>query len=125
MLRTMFRHMKSKVSVRKSRSGKTEQTSKQQKAVVAGQARKNNPAGDIQPLTATEQTLELLRQVEPEDILELMFPRLIIEQERQLAGTDRELARIDKRLSELYHRREDILKVRSQPQGSGVAVFND
>ncbi len=69
-------------------------------------------------LSASEQTMELLQGVEPEDILELMFPRLILEQQRQLEAVDQELAQIDKRLAALHLRRDDVLEVNSPTNAS-------
>lgn len=61
--------------------------------------------------SAAQQTVELLSGVDPDDVLQLMLPRLLKERQQRLAEIDRELATIDKRLGELQHRREDTLQV--------------
>lgn len=57
---------------------------------------------------ATQQTLEYLRQVELDDVLELMYPRLIVEQQNRLAECNRELEEIDRELARLYTSRDDV-----------------
>lgn len=57
---------------------------------------------------ATQHTLEYLRQVELDDVLELMYPRLIVEQQNRLAECNRELEEIDRELARLYTSRDDV-----------------
>lgn len=64
----------------------------------------------------TQQTLEYLRQVELDDVLELMYPRLIIEQQNRLAGCNRELEEIDRELARLYTSRDDVQGVMNLDQ---------
>ena len=57
---------------------------------------------------ATQQTLEYLRKVELDDVLELMYPRLIVEQQTRLKECNRELEEIDQELARLYTSRDDV-----------------
>lgn len=57
---------------------------------------------------ATQPTLDYLRQVELDDVLELMYPRLIVEQQNRLAECNQELEEIDRELARLYTSRDDV-----------------
>jgi len=70
-----------------------------------------------------EQTIDYLKTAEPDDVLELMLPRLVIEQQTRLASTARELEEIDQKLAKLYVSREDVYSVMAQNQANGVADF--
>lgn len=85
------------------------------------------PAGNqkpkARPYLFTEQTIDYLKSTEPDDILELMLPRLVLEQQNRLSSTARELEAIDQKLAKLYASREDIYNVMAQNQSNGVADF--
>ncbi len=123
MLRNIFQLMKSKGPVAQGSSDRTRPGTKRPliHVPIISQGGKTRPLAKAEDkpspppaLSASEQTMELLQQVEPEDILELMFPRLILEHQRQLEAVDQELAQIDKRLEELHLRRDDVMKVNSR-----------
>jgi hypothetical protein len=75
-----------------------------------------------QPQVATEQTMEFLKKVEPDDILELLFPRLVTDQKTRLEACTAELEEIDKELTRLHLMRDDVLNTQAR-QSSGVANF--
>ncbi len=133
MMRNIFQRVKLKGQVNQNESQRNEPAAKKPlvPAPASGKGKGKGQRGktylqakaDIPPppppaLSASEQTMELLQGVEPEDILELMFPRLILEQQRQLKAVDQELAQIDKRLADLYLRRDDVLEVNSPTNAS-------
>lgn len=80
------------------------------------------PARRRQPQVATEQTMEFLKKVEPDDILELLFPRLVTDQKTRLEECTAELEQIDKELTRLQVMRDDVLNTQAQ-QSSGVTNF--
>ncbi|MBN9390835.1 MAG: hypothetical protein J0I20_22590 [Chloroflexi bacterium] len=82
------------------------------------EVRRPTPA---QPVT--DQTIEYLKGADPDDILELMLPALVQEQQRRLTSTAKELEEIDQKLAKLYASREDIYSVMAQNQANGATDF--
>lgn len=90
-----------------------------------------NPVKATQPKTntrppsqpVTDQTIDYLKDAAPDDILELMFPALVQEQQKRLISTAKELEEIDLRLAKLYASRDDIYNVMAQNQKNGVTDF--
>lgn len=64
----------------------------------------------------TDQTIDYLKEADPDDILELMLPALVQEQQRRLTSTAKELEEIDRRLAKLYASRDDVYGVMAQAQ---------
>lgn len=93
--------------------------------------RKNNAVKSVaqkavsrqRPQLFTDQTIDYLKATEPDDVLELMLPRLVIEQQTRLASTAKELEEIDQKLAKLYASRDDVYSVMAQNQANGVADF--
>ncbi len=83
----------------------------------------SGPKTRPRPQLFAEQTIDYLRNTEPDDVLELMLPRLVIEQQSRLASTARELEEIDQKLAKLYTSRDDVYSVMAQGQSNGVADF--
>ncbi len=75
------------------------------------------------PQAVTDQTLEYLKAADPDDILELMLPGLVQEQQRRLASTARELEEIDRKLAKLHASRDDVYSVMKEKHNNGVADF--
>ena len=71
----------------------------------------------------TDQTIDYLKGADPDDILELMLPALVQEQQRRLTSTAKELEEIDQRLAKLYASRDDIYSVMAQNQKNGATDF--
>lgn len=73
----------------------------------------------------TDQTIDYLKEADPDDILELMLPALVQEQQRRLTSTAKELEEIDLRLAKLYASRDDIYSVmaQTQNQSNGATDF--
>lgn len=73
----------------------------------------------------TDQTIDYLKGADPDDILELMLPALVQEQQRRLTSTARELEEIDQRLAKLYASRDDVYSVMAQAanQTNGATDF--
>src|SRR4051812_19885219 len=69
----------------------------------------------------TEQTIDYLKGADPDDILELMLPALVQEQQKRLGSTASELEVIDQKLAKLYASRDDIYSVMAANQSNGVA----
>lgn len=91
-------------------------------------------AASEQPLTphvvsknkpVTDQTIDYLKGADPDDILELMLPALVQEQQRRLVSTAKELEEIDRRLAKLYASRDDVYSVMAQApnQTNGATDF--
>ena len=72
---------------------------------------------------ATELTLEYLKKVELDDVLELMYPRLVTDQKTRLEGCTSELEEIDRELTKLHLMRDDVLNAHPERLVSGVANF--
>lgn len=97
--------------------------SKDKKVPISGQpvtpqiATKNKPV--------TDQTIDYLKGADPDDILELMLPALVQEQQRRLTSTAKELEEIDQRLAKLYTSRDDVYGVMAQAanQNNGATDF--
>lgn len=81
------------------------------------------PALRRQPQLATEQTMEYLKKVEPDDILELLYPRLVTDQKTRLEACTAELEEIDQELTRLHLMRDDVLNTQNQQQANGVTNF--
>src|SRR3954469_13852350 len=77
----------------------------------------------VRPQPFPDPPIDYLKATEPDDVLELMLPRLVIEQQTRLASTARELEEIDQKLAKLYASREDVYSVMAQNQANGVADF--
>jgi acyl transferase domain-containing protein len=75
------------------------------------------------PQPFADQTIDYLKAADPDDVLELMLPRLVIEQQNRLASTAKELEEIDRKLAKLYASRDDVYSVMAQNQSNGVADF--
>lgn len=83
-------------------------------------ARVAPPKPSLTVTVATEQTLDYLKKVELDDVLELMYPRLLADQQNGLAACTQELARLDQELNRLYTMRDDILNTQTAHQPDGV-----
>ncbi len=83
----------------------------------------SSPKTKSRPQLFTDQTIDYLRNTEPDDVLELMLPRLVIEQQTRLTSTAKELEEIDQKLAKLYASRDDVYSVMAQSQNNGVADF--
>ena len=81
------------------------------------------PRPQAQPIPVTDQTIDYLKGADPDDILELMLPALVQEQQRRLVSTAKELEQIDQRLAKLYASRDDIYSVMAQNQNNGATDF--
>ena len=75
------------------------------------------------PYLATDLTLDYLKKVELDDILELMYPRLVTDQQTRLEGCTSELEEIDRELTKLHLMRDDVLNAHPERLVSGVANF--
>ena len=76
-----------------------------------------------QSLPVTDQTIDYLKGADPDDILELMLPALVQEQQKRLVSTAKELEQIDQRLAKLYASRDDIYSVMAANQNNGATDF--
>jgi hypothetical protein len=69
---------------------------------------------------ANEQAFDFLKSVEVDQVLQLALPNLVlVERPRQLKECEARLLEIEQELTDLYYRREDVLKVR-QPQAHPI-----
>lgn len=102
------------------RKDKTPKSTEGNKPAQAQGVARKPPA---RPQLVTDQTIDYLKGADPDDILELMLPRLVLEQQRRLDSTARELEEIDQKLAKLYASREDVYSVMAQNQANGVADF--
>lgn len=93
----------------------------EEKKIFPAQTAPSKPKPRLQPFT--DQTIDYLKAADPDDVLELMFPRLMIEQQNRLASTAKELEEIDRMLAKLYASRDDVYSVMAQSQANGVADF--
>ncbi len=83
----------------------------------------STPKTRLRPQLFTDQTIDYLRNTEPDDVLELMLPRLVIEQQNRLTSTAKELEEIDQKLAKLYASRDDVYSVMAASLRNGVADF--
>lgn len=93
----------------------------EEKKVFPAQVAPSKPKSRLQSFT--DQTIDYLKAADPDDVLELMFPRLMIEQQNRLASTAKELEEIDRMLAKLYASRDDVYSVMAANQRNGVADF--
>lgn len=92
-------------------------------AVAAGEVVKAAPQPRPQARPVTDQTIDYLKGADPDDILELMLPALVQEQQKRLVSTAKELEQIDRRLAKLYASRNDIYSVMAANQKNGATDF--
>ncbi len=76
-----------------------------------------------QSVPVTDQTIDYLKGADPDDILELMLPALVPEQQKRLVSTAKELEQIDQKLAKLYASRDDIYSVMAANQNNGATDF--
>lgn len=81
------------------------------------------PRPQTQTIPVTDQTIDYLKGADPDDILELMLPALVQEQQKRLVSTAKELEQIDQRLAKLYASRDDIYSVMAANQNNGATDF--
>lgn len=106
----------------KTKTNKTKKAEESRPA-ASGPAVKppQRPSNRSQPVT--DQTLDYLKGADPDDILELMLPGLVQEQQRRLVSTAKELEEIDQKLAKLYTSRDDVYSVMNKAQGNGTNDF--
>lgn len=83
----------------------------------------NSSKAKPRPQLFADQTIDYLKTTDPDDVLELMLPRLVMEQQNRLTSTAKELEEIDQKLAKLYASRDDVYSVMAQNQSNGVADF--
>lgn len=91
--------------------------------VAAAEVLKTAPRPQAHPVPVTDQTIDYLKGADPDDILELMLPALVQEQQKRLVSTAKELEQIDQRLAKLYASRDDIYSVMAANQNNGATDF--
>ncbi len=67
--------------------------------------------------------MDYLKKVELDDVLELMYPRLLQDQQHGIKACTAELAQIDQELTQLYTMRDDVLNSQVAHSANGVANF--